>query len=151
MWPYSSRSARLPSHGERLQGAAASLEGPLRGRCSAGAAVTMESPAGVMGKARSPAAPTGARPCIRQPMLASSINTQAALAGLFLLLFPLLAALPPSFTGQTDGAFPSTASDACVRLVRAVALQRPVTPQSYGAFGGGGERCSAVFQHSFPG
>lgn len=56
----------------------------------------MENPAGVVGKVRSPAAPTGPRPCAQHPMLASSINTQAALVRLFLLLFSLLAVLPPS-------------------------------------------------------
>lgn len=84
MWPYPLHPTGFLSHWEGLRRATSPLEGPGRGRCSAGVAATREeSPAGAVGRVRSPAAPIGAQPRTQHPMFASSIRTQAAPVGLF--------------------------------------------------------------------
>lgn len=87
-WPDPLHPTGLLSCWEGLQGATSPLEGPGRGKCSAGAAATRdETPAGAVGTARNPGGPTGARPHTRHPMLASSVRTQSWLAGLFFFYF----------------------------------------------------------------
>lgn len=82
-------TAGLLRHWIGLWGASSSLEGPGRGKCSD--AAREERPAGTMSRVKRPGAPSRSRPC-----LLPLHTPRERLLGFFLLLFPLLAVLPPS-------------------------------------------------------